>query len=125
MQSAKITTCYENFVNYLLASSSSYTLADMQTLEEWTANRLNQFGQEAEPKEVQAGFEAWLWKKYGTEAAYTLTLKALNSRYSFETLAANLEWETELLVDIVDGKKQPSEAQIAKIEWLKKEMPLF
>jgi hypothetical protein len=58
-----INTCYNNFINYMMASTG-LPISQMQTKEEWVANRLAQFEDQAEPSELKAGFEAWLSGKY-------------------------------------------------------------
>lgn len=52
-------------------------------------------------------------------------LKVLNSQYSWDTIAANMDMKTPVLLAIVDGEREPSPEQRKRIRAVFEELPLF
>ena len=48
----------------MLMKSTGMTIDQMQTFEEWIENRKSQFENEADEKELKAGFQNWLNERY-------------------------------------------------------------
>lgn len=62
---AQIQNCYNNFITRIM-KTTALPISEMQTLNEWVENRVNEFNNSCSTQKIH-GFEYWLNNRYNNQ----------------------------------------------------------